>query len=152
MASDQPLDWEAVFENPETGLIPLIMQAKTADALKQTALLVIRKLHTRKNDEPNIEKYSAVLDAIFVDIVRRHGLNLLQAAVKKLLRDIKNERILKAAEYLLIQRSKGNRDRRTAKSAPQKKAVLANPPHQETRRRDGCRGPGRYRVDRNIRD
>ena len=74
MASDQPLDWDAVFENPETGFIPLIMQSKSAEALKQTALLVIRKLHTRKNDEPNIEKYSAALDAIFLDIIRRDDL------------------------------------------------------------------------------
>ena len=32
MASDQPLDWDAVFENPETGFIPLIMQSKSAEA------------------------------------------------------------------------------------------------------------------------
>jgi len=131
MASDQPLHWDAVFENPETGFIPLIMQSKSAEALKQTALLVIRKLHTRKNDEPNIEKYSAALDAIFLDIIRRDDLNLLQAAVKKLLRDIKKERIQKAAAYLLTQRSAGNRNRRAAKPTQKNKPFWRTRPTKQ---------------------
>jgi hypothetical protein len=119
MLFDPSLDWEATFESPETGLIPLIMQAKTSETLKQTALLIIHKLHARKSDQPNIEKYSAALDEIFSDFVRKNDLALLKTASKKLLRDVKNERIQMAAEYHLSQESDKTHDRRAAGAAEQ---------------------------------
>jgi hypothetical protein len=121
MLSDPSLDWEATFESPESGLIPLIMQARTPESLKQTALLIIHKLHVRKSDQPNVEKYSAALDEIFADFVRKNDLALLKTAARKLLRDVKKERIQLAAEYHLNQDSDENRNRRATREAEQNK-------------------------------
>ncbi len=41
------IDWEVVFENSETGLIPLISGAGSASALRDSALAVVKLLYTR---------------------------------------------------------------------------------------------------------
>lgn len=121
MSVDETTDWEAVFEDPETGLIPLIMQASSPGTLKQRAHVVIRKLHNRKNEKAVIEAFTAALDKIIPDNALRNDLPLMQADVKTLLRQIKTTRQRRAAAFRVRQYTDGSRDRRGAGTTPLKK-------------------------------
>ena len=93
------MDWEAVFENPDTGFLPMIALARSPEALKQTTLVIIRTLFSRKNDESNFETYTAQLDEIVPDDAPASEFDAMRAGVIELLRRIKQERQRVAAEY-----------------------------------------------------
>ncbi len=94
------IDWEVVFEDPETGLIPLISGAKSAGALRDSALAVIKLLYTKKDDPPEIERFTAELQSLIPDDTPEHFLPRLVEGVTAILRQIKDERIRKAEEYI----------------------------------------------------
>lgn len=121
MALDETTNWEEVFEDPEKGLVPLIMQAQSPEALKQTAHLVIRKLHSRKGDERHLAKFAEALENLIPVDALENDIAVLQIGVKKLLRQIKKDRQRKAAEYRVSQYSIRNRDRRANRAEPNKK-------------------------------
>ena len=92
-------DWEAVFEDPETGLIAVIAQARSAEALRECVVVVIKKLFTRKTDPPEVERFIAELTQIIPDGTDDENLVLVSEAVSAILRQIKEDRKTKAAEY-----------------------------------------------------
>ena len=103
MQSERPLtpsttDWEALFEAPESGLIPLISSARSTDALRQSSLLTIERLFTRKGDERNLRKFKLQILRL-VPEGDQEALEDKVKAVEQILRDIKVERIRKAAAY-----------------------------------------------------
>ncbi len=103
MQSERPLtpsttDWEALFEAPESGLIPLISSARSTDALRQSSLLTIERLFTRKGDERNLRKFKLQILRL-VPEGDQEALEHKVKAVEQILRDIKVERIRKAAAY-----------------------------------------------------
>ena len=98
VTADGVMDWEAVFENPDTGFLPMIALARSPEALKQTTLVIIRTLFSRKNDESNFETYTAQLDEIVPDDAPASEFDAMRAGVIELLR-IKQERQRVAAEY-----------------------------------------------------
>jgi hypothetical protein len=93
------IDWEVVFENPETGLIPLISGAKSAGALRDSALAVIKLLYTHIDDPPEIERFTVELQSLIPDDTPEHFLPRLVEGVTAILRQIKDERIRKTEEY-----------------------------------------------------
>ena len=58
-------DWEKVFEDPEHGLVTLIQDAQSQEALRACTLIVIQQLFTRKNDQLEIARLKNQLDEIF---------------------------------------------------------------------------------------
>ncbi len=92
-------DWELVFEAPETGLIPLVLQAKSARALREATVIVIRQLHTRKDDQPEAERFVAEVSAMIPDEAPDRDLSRIAAAATEILRGIKESHKAKASEY-----------------------------------------------------
>ena len=93
-------DWELVFEDEKTGFIPLIAQAHSPGALKECATLVILKLFSRKGDLPEVEHFATELAAIIPDEPGEEDMAAMRDGVSALLREIKDERIRIAADYL----------------------------------------------------
>ena len=92
-------DWEVVFEDPETGLIALIAQARSAEALRDCVVVVIKKLFTRETDPPEVERFIGELTQLIPDGTGDQNLTLVLEAVTGILRQIKDDRAKKAAEY-----------------------------------------------------
>lgn len=93
------IDWEKVFEDGESGLIPLIMQAQSASALRESTIVVITQLYTRKDDPPEVERFVGQLTAMIPDAVPAQHLPRIAEAVVGILRQIKADRIRKALEF-----------------------------------------------------
>ena len=85
-------DWEVMFEDEKTGLIPLIAQAHAPEALRQSVTAVIQGLFTRKNDRSSIKKFTAELNRILADYTHPTDINALHDRVTTLLRRIKEDR------------------------------------------------------------
>lgn len=113
-------DWEAVFEDPDEGLIPMIGRAQTATALRQCTVLVIKQLHMRKNDPAIVANFIAQLDAMVPDDTPPGRLPKIRKAIAGVLRQIKNDRIAKAAKAAGAAPpfSEGDSDDRAAETAP----------------------------------
>lgn len=97
---DGSTDWETVFEDPVSGLIPVIAQAKTAPALRQCTVLVIEQLHTRKNDPEIVARFVTRLDEMVPDTIPADLLPKITDGITGILRQIKDERIAKAAAHV----------------------------------------------------
>ena len=94
------IDWEVVFENPETGLIRLISGARSAGALRDSAMAIVELLYTRKDDPPEVERFTAELQGLIPEDTPEHLLPSLVEGVTAILRQIKDERIRKAEEHV----------------------------------------------------
>lgn len=92
-------DWEKVFEDPKEGLIPLILQAHSAAALRECTIAVITQLYTRKDDPSEVERFVAQLNAMIPDEVPPKHLPRIADTVVDILRQIKADRIRKALEF-----------------------------------------------------
>jgi len=92
-------DWEAFFEDPETGVIALITSAKTARALRESALVVVKQLYNRKDDPPEIERFATELQVLVPDDTPDERLPQLIDAVTAILREVEAERIRKAEQH-----------------------------------------------------
>ena len=97
---DDTIDWEAVFENPDTGLIALLSQAQSAHALRDISLAIVKQLYTRKNDPAEIKKFTSELQSLIPDEISNDLLPGLIDGVVAILHLIKDERIRKAAEFV----------------------------------------------------
>jgi len=93
------IDWEAFFEDPETGVIALITSARTARALRESALVVVKQLYNRKDDPPEVERFAAELQALVPDDTPDERLPQLIDAVTAILRQVEAERIRKAEQH-----------------------------------------------------
>jgi len=105
-------DWEVVFEDAETGLIPLINQARTPGALRDCAVTAVTMLFGRKGDGAEAEKFTVGLAAIIPDGAGPFELDAARAAVAKLLRAVKDERKQKAAAFAAQQAVRRSKERR----------------------------------------
>lgn len=97
-------DWEYVFENEESGLIPLVMTAQTTLVLKECTTVIIQQLFIREDDSASIMKYILKLNDI-VPIEQESNtdmewLKLMRSNVIGLLRQIKEDRVVKANAFL----------------------------------------------------
>lgn len=119
-AADAPVvtDWEDVFEHTGHGLIPLVLQARSIEALKKCLLVIVESLFSRDSDAGFRQSYSAKLDDILpsgeMRIIDGTGgeLEIIKKGVVGMLRQIKDFRVQKAAEAM-------------AKSAEERKAGAA---------------------------
>lgn len=116
LAPDGTTDWEAVFEDEKSGLIPLIGQAHTTEALRACAFVVMQKLFTRKTDQSEIRKLTAELDRVIADSGDSAGLAAAKEGVTKVLRQVKENQKRKTAAYAKSKRAKKGGDRRISKT------------------------------------
>jgi len=91
------LDWEAFFETPPNGIIPLLSGAKSARALSQCSVLVVESLFTRDGDDEKRRSFLGVLQQVIpdpaaeADVVEHSKLQLAQ-----IFRHIKEDRKARA--------------------------------------------------------
>lgn len=93
------IDWEEVFEAPDTGLIALIHQAPSVTTLRTGTIAIIEQLFTRKDDPPEVARFTAELNKMLPDDLPAEALPRIVETVTAILRRIKDERVRKAAEY-----------------------------------------------------
>lgn len=94
-ASDGSVDWETVFEDSSVGLLPLIAEARTPRALRESAILVIKKLYSRDDDPAEVERFIRELSELVPDDLPVNNLSDISDVVTGLLRQIKRYRIRK---------------------------------------------------------
>ena len=102
--ADGTVDWVLVFEDPDTGLIPLIQRADTSDKLVSCVHLVVQSLFTRDEDGPVRKAYLTTLDTLIQRHLDLHpdsseDLTLLKTNISALLRSIKTDRIERARAF-----------------------------------------------------
>ncbi|MBT3550179.1 MAG: hypothetical protein HOO19_16170 [Rhodospirillaceae bacterium] len=93
------IDWELLFEDPETGLVPYIEAATAPMTLRLNAVQVIQSLFTRKDDEGEIERLSEEINELIPDDMPENRFPVIAGAVVQAMREIKNYRIRKAEEF-----------------------------------------------------
>jgi len=108
--SDGTTDWEAVFEDPNTGFISLVSRTQSATMAEKTATVIIQKLFTRRNDldlcKQNIHRLGTIVATHKDDLGRIHE------DVAVLMREIKNERIELARVFIERKKAGAAIDRR----------------------------------------
>ena len=122
-------DWEAAFEDPETGLIALIAGARSPAALRKSAAFVIARLCVRKDDPAEIERLTAELNRLIPDDIAEEDLPPIAEAVTTILRQIKEDRKQKAAEFIEGEKRAQSGDSRKRvnkrKSAPREENLVS---------------------------
>jgi hypothetical protein len=103
------IDWETLFEDPETGLVPYIEAATMPMTLRLNAVQVIQSLFTRKDDEGEIERLSDEINELIPDDMPENRFSVIAGAVVQAMREIKNYRIRKAEEYDAQNETSGER-------------------------------------------
>lgn len=93
------IDWEVLFEDSETGLIPYIETADTPMTLRLNAVQVIQSLFTREDDKGEIERLSDEINELIPDDMPENRFPVIAGAVVQAMREIKDYRIRKAEEY-----------------------------------------------------
>ncbi|NQV43813.1 MAG: hypothetical protein HQ501_02830 [Rhodospirillales bacterium] len=101
---DGTIDWETVFENPETGIIPVLTSANTKEILHKGTVAVVKQLFTRKNDEAQVESFLKELNYILKETEGSEDLPAMQDSIINLLRRIKDGRVEKAAAYVALKK------------------------------------------------
>ncbi|PCI39598.1 MAG: hypothetical protein COB46_08465 [Rhodospirillaceae bacterium] len=88
---DGTTDWEVVFEDGTIGFIALTCRAHSPEMVEKTAVVIIKKLFTRRNDldlcQQNIHRTNKIVTDHKDDLARIHE------EIAVLMREIKNERI-----------------------------------------------------------
>lgn len=98
--SEGTIDWEVVFEDPKNGLIPAISVAKKTDTLIDCAAVITETLFSRANDEDIRATYTGELASIAINNSDAPVEELLEH-VSKFLRAIKEDRIQRAADWII---------------------------------------------------
>ena len=93
------IDWEKAFEDPETGLISLILKAHSPAALRECAIAVITQIYARQDDPSEVEHFVDQLKTLVPDQVPPKDLSRIADAVADILRQIKADRIHKVLEF-----------------------------------------------------
>ena len=114
------VDWEAVFEDPETGLLAQFQRVVTPQAMRDSAIATIKLLFARKGDEEEAERLIGELTEIIPDDLTSERIELVRYAIIATFRQIKEFRQKKAAEFELAKASKAkDAERRAAEQSRQ---------------------------------
>ena len=93
------IDWEKAFEDPQAGLIPLILQVRSPAAMRGSMIVVIRRIYTRQDDPSEIERFVAQLTTLIPDHAPLHHLPRVADTMVGILRQIKTDRIQRVLEF-----------------------------------------------------
>lgn len=119
--ADGATDWETVFEDPATGLISLIAQARTPAALRKSTMLVIESIYARDGAPPEITAFGNELERMLPDDLPEGALPKVTDAVTEVLREIKIERIRRESYATAMEDLADDFDNLDKASAPKKK-------------------------------
>lgn len=126
------VDWEAVFEDPETGLLLQFQRVVTPQAMRDSAVTTIKQLFTRKDDEEEAAKLIAELNELIPDTLPTERIELVRYAIIATFRQIKIFRQKKAAEYEL---QKASETRAAERRAAERSRQSIKKTFAENRRR-----------------
>ena len=129
------IDWDVVFEQPETGLLAHIARAETTADLQTATLAVIRQLFPRKDDEDGNARLAVELVDIIPENLDTAALKSVGVTIQQMLRGIKEFRQKKAAEYEKEQASKPPGDKASQKATERRKPGKKPPSIKETLKR-----------------
>ena len=110
---DGTTDWEALFENEGTGIIPIVLAAETPQQLKQLSEDIIRAIFNRKRDHTIVDKVHAYLNKLIPKNAPQERLPAMKAGVKQMMLKVKHARIKKAESFV-------RKKKRHAKRKPHK--------------------------------
>jgi len=96
------IDWESAFENPQTGLIALIVQARTPAALRKSTTLVIKSIYAHDGAPPEIAGFVDELEHMLPDDLPESALPKITTAITTVLREIKDDRIRQQADHATL--------------------------------------------------
>lgn len=103
-----------MFDDPAVGLIALIRSARTARALRDSTVVVIKMLYTRDDDPPEVERLTAEITRMIPDDASEAVLAKAGEAVTAVLGQIKGYRKQQVAEYEAKKQEKADAERRAA--------------------------------------
>lgn len=86
------IDWEVVFEDEKTGLISLVTHAHSPDALREGAMVIVRKLFGHQEDHSEVARLTAELKAAVPLHASAANLDTMRERVTRMLRRVKDER------------------------------------------------------------
>ncbi len=90
---DGKTDWETVFEDPKTGLIALIAQARSPAALRKTTAFVIETIYAQGGAPPEITGFVDELEHMLPNDLPDETLPKITDAISTVMREIKDDRI-----------------------------------------------------------
>jgi hypothetical protein len=94
-------DWETVFEDPKIGLIPRISKVRTISALRDSTVLIAKRLCARENDPTHLGEFINEIKVILPEDLPGTTLMESLASIIQVLRRIKTERIERAEAFLM---------------------------------------------------
>ncbi|MDP6175213.1 MAG: hypothetical protein QGF09_13695, partial [Rhodospirillales bacterium] len=125
---DGTRDWEAIFEDPQRGLVTLANKAETPAQLNETMITMVKMLFGRRGDAANIEKFTALVTEMAPADGEAKQLDKMKSHISRLMREIKDERERKVAEYLSANKAKKGGDRRAPPTRRRPPAAKKAPP------------------------
>ncbi|MEQ8667204.1 MAG: hypothetical protein RIC16_15910 [Rhodospirillales bacterium] len=105
---DGKIDWETVFEHPETGLISLITRAPSAAALRKSTVFVIRSVYSEDESATELKYFVREIEGMLPDDLPPAMLPKLSEAVASILRDIKLDRIRRSETPPVVESAKSS--------------------------------------------
>ncbi len=115
-SSEGTTDWQALFEDQETGLLAVVSASKTPAQLKQQTDAVIRAIFTRERDLQVLGKLTVFLEKLIPEDASQERLPVLKATVRQLLVKIKENRIERAAAFVKKKNKKSRRKKSNGKN------------------------------------
>ncbi len=107
--SDGTTDWQALFEDQETGLLAVVSACKTPAQLKQQTDAIIRTIFPRERDMPVLGKLTAFLEKLIPEDASDERLPVMKATIRQLLGKVKENRIERAAAFVKKKSKKSRR-------------------------------------------
>jgi hypothetical protein len=104
---DGTVDWMAVFQNPETGLVVMIEQADTSEKLRACFITVIDALFSRKNDADARQTYYDILADTIPQDADSEALGAEKIKLRLVMYRVMNDRITRSREYAARKAAEG---------------------------------------------
>ncbi len=92
------IDWETVFEDPETGLIARVTRTRKPSTLRANTVAVIGKLYGKEETPETFAQFVAGLEDTIPDHMSNDDLALAAETITGIMRAIKNERMEQIAQ------------------------------------------------------
>lgn len=133
------IDWEAFFEHPSDGVIPLLQQAGSRHTLMQCSVVVVESLFTRRNDCERRDAFLRIVgDIIGPPEATSDTMDRAKSQLAKVFRHIKEDRLARAQAYIERKRTEEAAERRNEEDplevnspAPAEPAPLPEPGFEE---------------------
>ena len=112
------VNWDIVFENPISGIIPFVQRAATPLELKESTIEVVDLLFPRDRDRDEIKRFADELETLIPDSTPLETLPVLQEEVIGILRQVRDSRAAGARAYELKKIQEAEDLRSTGEVAP----------------------------------